>query len=389
MNILSFEIPTVMKHGLGASRSVANEAKDLGMRRPLIVTDPGIKQIGLLDHLVAILNAGNLDHLIFSEVKANPSIALIDQAAAIYKNERCDGLIALGGGSAMDAAKAIGVVAEHGGSILDYEWAAPNPLNKRIPPTICLPTTAGTGSEVTLWAVITDPERKIKFNVGGRPLIGAWLALIDPELTLDLPPAITAGTGMDALAHAVENYTMAYAQPLSDAVALLAIEYIGDYLRVAYAQGHNVEARYKMSMAAMLAGLAYGTASAGAAHAMSQSAGGVVDAPHGPLTGRLLGPVMRYNMMAEPRKFARIAQALGEEVRGLSQWQAAERAVEAVMRLSQDLALPSLQTLGFKEDDIPLLAEIAFKDPQTIGNPRTLSIESYRQIYQWTFDLGK
>lgn len=389
MNILSFEVPTVMKHGLGASRSVAYEAKDLGMRRPLLVTDPGIQQIGLLDQLIAILDAGNLDHVVFSEVKPNPSITLVDQVAAIFKNERCDGLIALGGGSSMDTAKAVGVVVEHGGSILDYEWAPLSPIKKRIPPTICLPTTAGTGSEVTLWAVITDPERKIKFNVGGSPLIGAWLALIDPELTMELPPAITAGTGMDALAHAVENYTMTYAQPLSDSAALLAMEYIGDYLRVAYAQGNNAEARYKMSMAAMLAGLAYGTVSAGAAHAMSQSAGGLVDAPHGPLTGRLLGPVMRYNMMAEPRKFARIAQALGEDIRGLSMWQAAERAVEAVMRLSQDLEIPSLQALGFKEEAIPLLAEIAYKDPQTIGNPRLLTVESYRQIYQWAFDLGK
>ncbi|HMR67638.1 MAG TPA: iron-containing alcohol dehydrogenase, partial [Anaerolineae bacterium] len=301
MNILSFEVPTVMKHGLGASRSVAYEAKDLGMRRPLLVTDPGILQIGLLDQLIAILDAANLDHVVFSEVKPNPSIALVDQVAAIFKNERCDGLIALGGGSSMDTAKAVGVVTEHGGSILDYEWAPLNPIKKRIPPTICLPTTAGTGSEVTLWAVITDPERKIKFNVGGSPLIGAWLALIDPELTMELPPAITAGTGMDALAHAVENYTMTYAQPLSDSAALLAMEYIGDYLRVAYAQGHNTEARYKMSMAAMLAGLAYGTVSAGAAHAMSQSAGGGGEAPPGPLTGRLLGAGMRYNMMGEPR----------------------------------------------------------------------------------------
>jgi choline dehydrogenase len=289
----------------------------------------------------------------------------------------------------MDTAKSIGVVANNGGSILDYEWADPQPIKQRIPPTICIPTTAGTGSEVTLWAVITDPQRKIKFNAGGTDLIGAWVALIDPELTLELPPAVTAGTGMDALAHAIECYTCAYAQPLPDSVALLAMEYVSDYLRVAFAQGHNSEARYKMSMAAMLGGLAYGKESAGAAHAMSQSAGGVHDVPHGALTARLLGPVMEYNYLGEPQKFARIAQALGEDIRGLSVWQAAEKSVEAVMRLTEEVEIPSLRALGFAEEEIPMLAEIAFNDPQTIGNPRDLSRDSYVKIYRRAFDLGK
>jgi choline dehydrogenase len=326
---------------------------------------------------------------VFDRVAPNPPIATVDEGAAFYASEKCDGVIGFGGGSAMDTAKSIGVVAANGGSILQYEWADPQPIKHRIPPTICVPTTAGTGSEVTLWAVITDPKRHIKFNVGGTADIGAWVALIDPELTLDLPPAVTAGTGMDALAHAVECYTCAYAQPLPDSVALNAMEYVGQYLRVAFAQGHNVEARYKMSMAAMLGALAYGTESAGAAHAMSQSAGGVHDVPHGALTARVLGPVMEYNYKGEPQKFARIAQALGEDIRGLTVWQAAEKAVEAVMRLTEDVEIPTLQDLGFKEEEIPMLAEIAFKDPQTIGNPRDLSLPSYVKIYQRTFDIGK
>jgi choline dehydrogenase len=387
--VRSFEIPTVMKHGLGAVATIAGEVKALGLKRPLIVTDPGIVQAGLLERLTAPLQAARVDYVVFEEVAANPPIALVDEGARRYQGEGCDGLIGLGGGSSMDTAKSIGVVASNGGSILDFEWADPQPIKKRIPPTICLPTTAGTGSEVTLWAVITDPRRKIKFNVGGTSLIGAWLALIDPELTLGLPAAVTAGTGMDALAHAIECYTCAYAQPLPDSVALLAMEYVGQYLRVAFAQGNNRQARYKMSMAAMLGGLAYGTESAGAAHAMSQSAGGVHDVPHGPLTARLLGPVMEYNYLGEPHKFARIAQALGEDIRGLSVWQAAERAVEAVLRLTEDVAIPSLQALGFSQEEIPLLAEIAFDDPQTIGNPRDLSVASYMQIYHRAFELGR
>jgi choline dehydrogenase len=389
MNVRSFEVPTEMKHGLGAIQTLADEAKSMGMTRPMIVTDQGIVAAGLLDRALEPLKAAGLGYVAFSNVVPNPPIALVDEGAALYKSEQCDGLIGLGGGSPMDTAKAIGVLATNGGSILEYEWADPQPIKQRIPPTICVPTTAGTGSEVTLWSVITDPGRKIKFNVGGTGLIGAWLALIDPELTLGLPARVTAATGMDALAHAIECYTCAYAQPFADAVALHAMEYVGQYLRVAFAQGQNLEARYRMSMAAMLGGMAYGKESAGAAHAMSQSAGGVIDVPHGDLTARLLGPVMEYNYMGEPQKFARIAQALGEDIRGLSVWQAAEKAVEAVLCLTEDVEIPTLQDLGFTEDQIPMLAQIAFNDPQTIGNPRDLTVESYKKIYQRTFDLGK
>jgi|HigsolmetaAR202D_1030399.scaffolds.fasta_scaffold00162_5 Alcohol dehydrogenase, class IV len=388
-SVRSFSIPTVIKHGLGAVSTLGEEAKALGMRRPLVLTDPGIVRAGLLDHALAPLRAAGLDYVVFDRVAPNPPIALVDEAAALYLAEQRDGVIGLGGGSTMDTAKSVGVVVAHGGSIRDYEWADPQPITKRIPPTICVPTTAGTGSEVTLWTVITDPARKIKFNVGGTPLIGAWVALIDPELTFALPAHVTAGTGMDALAHAIECYTCAYAQPITDSVALLAMEYVAQYLRIAFAQGNNAEARYKMSMAAMLGALAYGTESAGAAHAMSQSAGGVHDVPHGALTARLLGPVMEYNYLGAPHKFARIAQALGEDIRALSVWQAAEKAVEAVYRLTDDLEIPTLQELGFSEDEIPHLAEIAFADPQTIGNPRDLSKESYVKIYQRAFSFGK
>ncbi len=388
-NVRSFVIPTVMKHGLGAIQTLADEARSLGVKRPLVVTDSGIVKAGLLDRATAPLKAANMGYAVFDKVAPNPPIATVDEGGAVYKAEKCDGIIGFGGGSAMDTAKAIGVVATNGGSILQYEWADPQPIKNRIPPTLCIPTTAGTGSEVTLWAVITDPKRHIKFNVGGTPHIGAWVALIDPELTLDLPGPVTAGTGMDALAHAVECYTCAYAQPLPDSVALNAMEYIGQWLRVAYAQGHNVEARYKMSMAAMLGAMAYGAESAGAAHAMSQSAGGVHDVPHGALTARLLGPVMEFNYIGEPQKFARIAQALGEDIRGLSVWDAAEKAVEAVYRLTEDVEIPTLQELGFKEEEIPMLADIAFKDPQTIGNPRDLTLNSYVQIYRRAFEMGK
>lgn len=383
----TYQVPTRLVQRLGAIEELGKEASLLGMRRPLLVTDAGVKAAGLLDTALEALRGSDVEPVVFDRVKANPGVQLVDAGAAEYRAQGCDGLVAIGGGSSMDTAKGIGVVAVHDGSIVDYEWGH-SPIKSRIPPMIAVPTTAGTGSEVTLWAVITDPKRKIKFNVGGTPDIASWVALIDPELTVKLPAGVTAGTGMDALAHAVECFTMSYHQPFTDAVALLAMEYVAHYLRVAYSQAQNLEARYHMSAAAMLAGLAYGTDSAGAAHAMSQTAGGVHDAPHGALTARLLGPVMEYNHAGEPERFARMAQAFGLDTRGVSTWRAAEMAVEYVHQLTIDVDIPSMQELGFSEDEIPMLADKAFADPQTIGNPRDVDAANYQRIYRQAFDLG-
>jgi choline dehydrogenase len=385
INLRSFEVPTVVKHAPGAISLLADQVKALGCKRPMLVTDKGLVNAGLVDEATNALKAGNVDYVLFDAVVANPPIELVDNAAALYKSEGCDGLIGFGGGSPMDTAKSIGVVAVHGGSILDFEWADPQPITKRIPPLVCVPTTSGTGSEVTLWAVITDPARKIKYNVGGTGLIAAHVALIDPRLTLGLPGPITAGTGMDALTHAIECYTCAYAQPWPDAVALWAIETIGQWLRIAYAQGANEEARYKMAMASMLAGMSYGTESAGAVHAMSQTAGGVYNLPHGALTASLLAPVMAYNYMGEPYKYARIAQAMGENTWGLTVWEAAELAVETVAELTADVDIPTLPEMGIPEEDIPMLAQLAFDDPQTVGNPRDIDKAGYEQIYRSCF----
>src|SRR5213594_4943084 len=384
----TYQSPTRLVQRLGAIQELGSEASLLGMRRPLLVTDAGVKAAGLLEVALEALRRSDVEPVVFDKVRANPGVQLVDEGAAVYRSQGCDGLVAIGGGSSMDTAKGIGVVAAHEGSIVDYEWGH-SPIRSRIPPMIAVPTTAGTGSEVTLWAVITDPKRKIKFNVGGTPDIAAWVAVIDPELTVKLPPAVTAGTGMDALAHAVECFTMSYHQPFTDAVALLAMEYVARYLRVAFSQAGNLEARYHMSAAATLAGLAYGTDSAGAAHAMSQTAGGVHDAPHGALTGRLLAPVMEYNYAGEPQRFARIGRALGLEVANKPVWKAAEVGVEYVYQLTEDLDIPSLTELGFSEEEIPMLADKAFADPQTIGNPRDVDAANYRRIYKQAFDMGK
>jgi choline dehydrogenase len=237
--------------------------------------------------------------------------------------------------------------------------------------------------------VITDPDRKIKFNVGGTPLIGAHVALVDPELMLGLPASMTAATGMDALSHAVECFTCDYHQPFNDAVALLAIELAGRWLRVAVSDGSSIEARTHMAHAATLGGLAYGTESAGAAHAMSQSAGGVHDCPHGALTARVLGPVCEYNAPADPERYARIALGLGVDTSGMETLEAALAGVEEIYWLTDDVGIPTMEELGFSEDEIPMLARIAFEDPQTIGNPREVDVAGYEDIYRNAFSRGK
>jgi choline dehydrogenase len=382
--VRTVELPTRLVHGPGAIARVGDVLSELGVTRPLLVTDKGVVAAGLADAALAHLE----NAVLFDEVRPNPDIELVGRASVAYRESGCNGLVAVGGGSSMDTAKSVGVEIAHGGSIVEYEYGG-TPITTRIPALVAVPTTAGTGSEATLWAVITDPERKIKFNVGGTPLIGAHIALVDPELMLGLPPAITAATGMDALSHAIECYTCDYHQPFNDAVALLAIELVGSWLRIAYEDGGNLEARTNMAHAATLGGLAYGTESAGAAHAMSQSAGGVHECPHGALTARVLGPVCEYNAPAAPQRYARIAQGLGVDIRGLSPEEAALAGVAEVYRLTDDVSIPSMGELGFSEDEIPMLARIAYEDPQTIGNPREVDTTGYEEIYRNSFARGK
>jgi choline dehydrogenase len=382
--VRSVEVPTRIVHGAGAIAQLGELVRELGARRPFFVTDKGVVEAGLAETALGHLDGA----VVFDEVRANPDIDLVGRAAAAYRDAGCDGLVALGGGSPIDTAKAVGVEVMHGGSIVEYEYGR-TPLAHRIPPLVAVPTTAGTGSEATLWAVITDPNRKVKFNVGGTPLIAAHVALVDPELTLRLPPAITAATGMDALSHGIECYTSDYHQPFNDAVALAAVELVGRWLRVAYEQGSNLEARTHMAHAATLGGLSYGTESAGAAHAMSQSAGGVHECPHGALTARVLGPVCEYNAAATPDRYARIAVALCVDIRGLAPLDAARAGVEEIYRLTEDVGIPTMEELGFDEVEIPMLAQIAFDDPQTIGNPREVDAGGYQAIYRNAFARGK
>lgn len=382
-----FELPTAIKHGIGSIKHIGEEVKNLGVTKALLVTDPGIYEAGVTKPIENYLKEAGIEISLFNKVEPNPPVRLIAEGSKQYKEDNCDGLVAVGGGSSMDTAKAIGVEIAHNASVLEYEAAeGKKPLENRIPALTTIPTTAGTGSEVTQWAVITDEEREFKFNTGG-PLIAAHLTIIDPELHVSMPPHVTAMTGIDALAHAIECYTMHYAQPVTDAVALLAIEYVGKYIRRAYSDGGDIEARYGMAQAAMLAGLAYGSESAGAAHAMSQTLGGIIPVAHGQCVATMMGPVMEYNWKGHPAKFARIAQALGVNTFNMTTEEAAKAAVNEVYKLAEDLDIPNLEEQGVSPDMIDRLSKEAMKDPQTVGNPRDLTEEDYQWIYKRCFNL--
>ncbi|MBM7554327.1 iron-containing alcohol dehydrogenase [Thalassobacillus pellis] len=386
MNFHQFEIPTAIKHGIGAINYVGEEVKSLGVTKALLVTDPGIYEAGVTDPVVSSLKESGIDVVVFNKVEPNPPVRLVNEGSKKFKEEGCDGLVAVGGGSSMDTAKGIGVEASHEGSVLDYEAAeGKKPLENRIPPLTTIPTTAGTGSEVTQWAVITDEDREFKFNTGG-PLIAAHLTIIDPKLHVSMPPHVTAMTGIDALAHAIECYTMKFAQPITDAVALMAMEYGAKYIRRAYADGEDLEARYGMAQAAMLAGLSYGSESAGAAHAMSQTLGGIIPVAHGQCVAAMMGPVMEFNWKGNPEKFARMAQAFGINTSDMTTEKAAKAAVNWMYDLVDDLDVPTLEEQGVPTDQNTRFAKEAMKDPQTVGNPRDLKEKDYVWIYDRCFN---
>ncbi len=380
-----FELLTKIVHGKGTINELGEKVKGLGIKKPLIVAGDGVRKAGHLKLVEEILKREGFSYAIYNGVVPDPCIDTVAQGTKCYNEEKCDSLIGLGGGSAMDTAKAIGVEVVHKEPVLEYEAAeGKKPLKHRIPPLVTIATTAGTGSEVTMWSVIKDPAREYKFNTGG-PLISPHFAIVDPELHVTMPPDITASTGMDAICHAIECYTCHYAQPHTDAMALLAIEYAGKYLRRAVGNGKDIEARYAMAMSANLAGISYGSDSAGAVHAMTQTLGGIIEIPHGKAVAATLAPSMEYNWIGDPYKFARIAQALGVDIFKMSLEEAAVASVDAVYAMAEDINCPTLGELGVSREMIPRLAKEAYNDPQTVGNPRDIDIEGYEKIYRRCF----
>lgn len=350
-----FVLPTQIKYGKGIVKTVAGEVKRLGCQKPMVVTDQGLIKAGLVKEVTDSLERENVMYTIFDQIEPNPRDTTVQNAYEQARKDGADMLIAIGGGSSMDTAKAIGVLMTHGGKINDYEGL--DKITKPICPLMAILTTVGTGSEVTFWSVITDTTRHFKMSVGS-PLIAANITLVDPDMVAHLPAPMVAATGMDTLTHAVEGYTCTLSEPITDACGIYAIRMIGDHIRDAVAG--DEEARGRMLLASLIAGICFGNSDIAGVHCMGEALGGLYDTPHGVSMAILLPYVMEYNYKSDYNKFSEIATALGADTTGLTPEQAAPLSVEAVRKLNRDLEIPTLKDVGTKEEDLPELAKRAF-----------------------------
>ena len=371
-------IPTDVHFGPGSSASLPDHVRALGAQRVFVVTDPGVRAAGILDRIASTLREAQLDVEVYDEVTADSGSTLIAAGVASLKASGATVVVGLGGGSALDTAKAVAALATNPGSPLDYVGL--HKLTARPLPVIAIPTTAGTGSEVSLWSVFTDDERSLKVAIGGVLLYPA-VALCDPELTVGLPPSLTASTGMDALAHAVECYTNRACQPISGALARGAIELIGRHLVDAVRDGADRDARYGMLLASTMAGMAMNPTRLGLAHALAMPLGSWdLKIPHSLAIAVTLPIVMRFNCCAAPDRFAAVARALGEPG-GPDEARDAALAAAAVARLADAIGIPrSLSTFGLTMRHVPSVVEEAMKSGNVAVNPRKTSREELAQI---------
>lgn len=376
----ALHLPGRILFGVGTVQQVGSEAARLGISRALVVTDQGLVQTEIPGTVTKALDGAGIKWMLFADVEPNPSVGTVMKGVEVYARQGCDGVIAVGGGSPIDAAKAIGMVATNGGDIHEYFGA--DKIKKPLPPLIAIPTTCGTGSEVTQFTVITDTEKKLKMGIGSPHNIPK-VALVDPCLLTKLPGRMVAATGMDALCHAIEAYTSQAGQFLSEAFSLRAIELIGRHLRPAVANGNLLDLS-GMAMASTLAGLGFNNTRTTLVHAMSHAVTAYAQVPHGVANAILVRYVMEFNLIGNPEKHADIAAALGEDTDGLTPMEAGRVAVDAVRELADEVGIPqTLREVGVTEAMVESLADGAMK--ATVGvsmNPRRPSREDVVTLYR-------
>ena len=364
-----FYMPLMSLIGENCLEDAGQEIKKLGFKKALIVTDTVLREIGTATQVTNILESVNVSYAFYDGVQANPTVKNVNDGLEILKANDCDFVISLGGGSSHDCAKGIALVATNGGKIQDYEGA--DKAKKPQLPLISINTTAGTGSEMTLFAIITDTDRHVKMSIVDKNLTPI-IAVNDPKLMVGMPKGLTASTGMDALTHSIEAYVSTIANPITDACAEKSIKLVSDYLLRAVENGKDLEARDMMAYAEYLGGMAFNNASLGYVHSMAHQLGGFYNLPHGVCNAILLPHVQAYNaknpMAAE--KLAKAAVLMGGNIEGLTTQDAANLCVELIMKLSKAVGIPSgLKEIGVKEEDFDTLATNALKDVCSITNP--------------------
>jgi alcohol dehydrogenase class IV len=376
-----FYSPTKITIGINSVQQVAHEVKQFGGNKVLIVTDPGVIAAKLLEPIESSLKSGDISYIVYDGVEPEPPARVIDQGAAKFQSEGCDLVLGVGGGSSLDVAKGVSILAANKGRILDF--CGIDQVPRKGAPMILMPTTAGTGSEVTRVLVLTDEDQNTK-NVVFTPYALANAAIIDPLLSLSMPAVVTADTGMDAMVHAIETYVSMNATEFSDVFAERAIQLIADNLPIAWAKGSNTQARYNMSLAATMAGLAFGSGGLGAVHALAYPLGTEYHMTHGRTNAIMLPHVMRYNIPGSPEKYARIAELMGQEIDGYGLLEAAELAVGAVQELLFTIKVSfSIRDYGIPETDLPKLIEGGMKQARLfVPNPRDLAEEDVASIYK-------
>ena len=376
-----FIIPGQIISGSGALDMAESKLKALG-KKALIVTDKVMIQLGNAAAVETALKNQGVDYVIYSEINGEPTDTMIEAGLALYKEENCDFLIALGGGSPMDSMKAIGALVTNGGSISDYMGKV---ISVPTPPMIAIPTTAGTGSEATQFTIITDTKKDIKMLLKGQVLMPS-LAVIDPQFTMTAPPKITAATGLDALTHAIEAYTSRKAQTLSDTFALSAVKRIFKYLPIAFHDGKNVTAREQMSVAALEAGIAFNNASVTIVHGMSRPIGALFHVAHGLSNAMLLKECLTFALEGAYERFAQLGRAVGAAKAEDSDKEAAEKFLKAVEDICAELETPTLEEFGIdKEKFFSVISKMA-ADAMDSGSPqntqREVTVEDVEQIYR-------
>ncbi|BAF58691.1 MAG: iron-containing alcohol dehydrogenase [Pelotomaculum sp.] len=362
--------PSVNFFGPGCVSVVGERCKILGGKKALIVCDPFLAKMegGPVEQVLGYVQEAGLKTVVFDGVEPNPKDKNVHAGLKVFKEEKCDMIITVGGGSAHDCGKGIGIAATHPGDLYK-DYAGIEKLTNPLPPIVAVNTTAGTGSEVTRHCVLTNTSTSIKFVIvswRNLPLV----SINDPMLMLKKPAGLTAATGMDALTHAVECYVTKAANPVTDALCAQSIKLIANNLRQAVANGENLTARENMAYASILAGMAFNNAGLGYVHAMAHQLGGYYDMAHGVANAILLPHVARFNLISNPQKFADIAVFMGENIEGLSVRAAAEKAIDAIVQLSKDVGIPSgLAEMGVKEEDFDKMAKTALEDGNAGCNP--------------------
>ncbi len=381
MMIQSFETVRRIVFGFGTVENLPEEIDRLSGTKVLVVTDPGIKSAGVLDPITGVLDRAKIGYKVFAEVEPDPKIEVALASAEAARSFGPDVIVGLGGGSSLDISKVTSVMLGNDGPIEKYFGMELGPRPGG--PLILVPTTAGTGSEMTSICVLSDTQNKVKKGIVSEHMF-ARTALLDPQLTLALPPRVTAMTGMDALVHAIESFVGVRASVFTDTLNLQAIRLVAENLRLAYANGDNRAARENMLHASCLAGMAFSNTQNGLDHALALAIGGKFHLPHGQLTAFILPWVMEFNLIANPGKFCRIADAFGEKTKGLSERESARLAVKAVKSLLDDVGISyKLSHYGVPREEFPALAKATVGAVRLISNnPRKVTVEDVMGILE-------